>query len=103
MFIRLLTGVLLLTLSPCIAKTYIETERLRLRDWKQTDFEPLYAIHQDSDVIAHLPRDRYTKATIQDKIKTMNQHIAAHGFGSYACVLKDTGELMGLVGVNVVD
>lgn len=80
----------------------IETERLILREWQPEDLAPFSAINQDPYVMEYLlkPLTEDETAVMIEKIKT---HFIQYGFGLFACILKETSELIGFVGLNVPD
>ena len=81
----------------------LETERLILRRWQSEDIDPFVKINQDPKVREFLyPVEQSREDTI-DMITRFNKHIDAHGFGLFAIELKSTGELIGFVGLNILD
>jgi len=80
----------------------IETERLILRLWREEDAPAFAAINQDPKVIEFL-RGPLSLSECQDFISRVNAHFTEYGFGLWATTLKETGELIGLVGLNVPD
>lgn len=78
----------------------IETERLLLRRWRDDDLATFFAINNDPKVIECLPGPLSENET-NALIAKFRAHMAQHGFGLCACVLKTTGELIGFVGLNV--
>lgn len=80
-------------------ETIIETERLILRKWKDEDVEPFTRINQDPLVIEFL-RGPMTREEAQNFIIWANEQIDCNGFGLWATTLKDTGELIGFIGLN---
>lgn len=75
----------------------IETERLRLRPWRETDRVPLAAMHADAEVMADYRR--LVAATESDaKLDRYQNAIDTLGFGRWA--LEDrAGRFLGYVGV----
>lgn len=80
----------------------IETERLILRTWEQKDAEPYFHINQDPKVLEFL-RGPLTMQQINDFIPAVNQHQEKHGYTLWATELKETGQLIGFVGLNYTD
>ena len=78
----------------------LETKRLILRKWNKEDIEPFMKINQDPKVIEYLlgPMD-LTQA--ENFINGANEFIDKHGFGLFAACLKDRGELIGFIGLNI--
>lgn len=78
----------------------IETPRLILRTWKDSDLEPMAAIDQDPKVCEFLPGQGSLEGT-RGGIAYIKQHFETHGFSVYAVELKSTGEMIGFVGLSV--
>jgi RimJ/RimL family protein N-acetyltransferase len=78
----------------------IETKRLLLREWQSANLAVFTRINQDPRVLEFLPAPLSLEETAAwiDRIK---KHFADHGFGLWAATLKDNGELIGYVGLNV--
>jgi RimJ/RimL family protein N-acetyltransferase len=80
----------------------IETERLRLRGWRDEDLEPFAAVNADPEVARFLrdgtPAPRQATEELMTKIQ---QHWEEHGFGLWAAELKETGGFVGFVGLAV--
>lgn len=81
---------------------HIETERLILRSWREEDADVFTAINQDPRVIEFL-RGPLSFKDCQDFITKTNRRIAKWGFGLWATTLKNSGELIGFVGLNIPD
>lgn len=82
--------------------TVIETARLILRTWKNDDAEAYFQINQDPKVIEFL-RGRLTIEQVNDFILAANSHNNKHGYTLWAVELKETGELIGFIGLNYTD
>lgn len=82
--------------------TIIETERLILRTWRKEDAEAYFQINQDPKVIEFL-RGPLTMEQVNDFIPAVNSHGDKHGYTLWAACLKETGELMGFIGLNYTD
>jgi RimJ/RimL family protein N-acetyltransferase len=76
----------------------LQTTRLFLRSWKDTDREPFYRINSDPRVMEFFP----ACLTFEESDATI-AHIEAHfekyGYGAFAAELRSTGELIGFVGL----
>ena len=77
----------------------LETPRLILRPWQETDFSAFYEMNSDPLVMAHFPS---TLSTIESRalFDEINRRIKVKGWGFWACELKETGEVIGFVGLN---
>jgi len=81
-----------------MTKTYIETERLILRDWKKADLEEFIRINSDSMVMEYMPR--ILKPDDSKRLmKKFHEHIQKNGYGMFAVEIKETGEFIGTVGI----
>lgn len=78
----------------------LETERLYLREMNQADFSSLCKILQDKDVMyayEHAFDDDEAQAWLDKQIMRYNQY----GFGLWAVILKETGEMIGQCGLTM--
>ncbi len=78
----------------------METERLILRDWQPEDVQELIAINQDAKVMEYMPKLLSTEETI-GMVERFSNHIKEHGFGPFACIVKETGKCIGWVGLLI--
>lgn len=78
----------------------IETARLILRHWRADDGAPLTLINQDPQVMEHLPK-RLTPAETRAMIQSINHCIEQRGFGLWAVALKQSGVLIGFIGLSI--
>ena len=76
----------------------IETARLILRRWRETDRAPFAAINADPEVADWLGGPRFASRA-DAAIDRYNAAIDAHGFGRFAVECRDDGQLIGAVGV----
>lgn len=77
----------------------IETDRLILRTWKNADRDAYFHINKDPKVIEFL-RGSLTIEEISNFITAANTHQDEHGYTLWAAELKDTGEMIGFIGLN---
>lgn len=80
----------------------IETERLILRTWKEEDVQKYYEINLDEKVIEFL----LGSLTIEQSkafIEGANKQFEERGYTLFAAELKETGELLGFIGLNYTD
>lgn len=78
----------------------IETERLLLREFTLNDFNALYEIMSDAETMQHYPKpfdEQRVKGWIEWNLRNYRQY----GFGLWAVVLKETGELIGDCGLTI--
>jgi RimJ/RimL family protein N-acetyltransferase len=80
----------------------LTTERLHLREWRESDLEEYAPICADPEVMRYIgdgqPRTREETAL---SIERMRRGFADRGFGFLAATLRDTGRLAGFVGLGV--
>ncbi|PCI75540.1 GNAT family N-acetyltransferase [Candidatus Aerophobetes bacterium] len=76
----------------------LETERLILRTWIDTDLQPMCAINQDPKVMQYFPSLQDLDAT-KHLITKINAHFDTYGYSLYAAVRKDTDEFIGFIGL----
>ncbi|MDO5156379.1 MAG: GNAT family N-acetyltransferase [Eubacteriales bacterium] len=78
----------------------IETSRLILRELNKNDFNSLYAVLADSDIMQHYPYT-FDDARVHNWITRNTERYQVLGFGLWAVCLKETGELIGDCGLTM--
>ena len=78
----------------------LETERLVLREMAQTDFDALYEIFSDAETMQYYPAP-FDKAKVHNWIERNQTRYRENGFGLWAVILKETGELIGDCGITL--
>ena len=78
----------------------LETERLILREMDQNDYDALYAVLADSDIMEHYPYT-FDEARVRNWISRNMERYQKDGFGLWAVVLKETGEMIGDCGITL--
>ncbi len=71
-----------------------ETERLFLREMMPDDFDALYAVLADSDIMQHYPYT-FDAARVRNWINKNRERYRIFGFGLWALRLKSAGEMIG--------
>lgn len=82
--------------------TILETERLLVRTWTPGDAEEGFRIWSDAEVMRYVGTGQ-PNATIEETrawIGRMAAHHELHGFGFWAVVEKDSGQLVGSCGMG---
>lgn len=78
----------------------LETERLILREMTMADFDSLYAVLGDSDIMQH-----YLYSFDEERVRGwINKNIERYrifGFGLWAVCLKSSGEMVGDCGITM--
>ena len=78
----------------------METERLTLRPMIREDFDALHEILSDPEIMQHYPAPFSEEQTRKWIVRNMERY-AELGFGLWAVILKETGELIGDCGVTM--
>ncbi len=76
------------------------TERLFLREMSMDDYDALYAVLADSDIMQHYPYS-FDEKRVRDWIDRNVQRYRTFGFGLWAVCLKETGEMIGDCGLTM--
>ena len=77
----------------------IETDRLILRQWKDSDRKPFAELNSDAEVMKHFP-NILDESGSKQLVERLKAHIDEKGWGFWAVELKDTKDFIGLVGIN---
>ena len=78
----------------------LETERLVLRRWKESDREPFAEINADPRVMEFFP-GCLTREESDQLIDDIESHFDNRGFGLFATELKAEKKLIGFIGLHV--
>ena len=81
-------------------KVILETERLFLREMNAGDFDALYKVLGDPDIMQYYPY-KFDEDRVRDWIDRNIQRYHDDGFGLWAVCLKDTGEMIGDCGLTL--
>ncbi|HET9809431.1 MAG TPA: GNAT family N-acetyltransferase, partial [Candidatus Limnocylindria bacterium] len=76
----------------------IETQRLRLRRWRDRDLAALARWNADTRFMRHMGRGPMNTAESAAALARYQRHWAQHGFGLLAVEERATGTLIGRVG-----
>lgn len=89
--------------SDLAAMDFIETERLVLRRWKESDIAPFAEMNADPVVMEHFPSLRSAQES-KEMVENIEMHFDRHKFGLWAAELKGakTGEFIGFIGLQNV-
>lgn len=80
-----------------MSDTIIETPRVRMREWRDTDSAPFFAINTDPEVMRHI-RPVPNREESDAGIARQRQFQARHGFCFWALERKGDGALLGFCG-----
>jgi ribosomal-protein-alanine N-acetyltransferase len=81
-----------------VACPLIVTERLLLREWRDTDLDAFAAINADPVVMEFFP-ETYTEERTQRFVERIRERWTELGYGLWAVERKDTGAFIGYVGL----
>ena len=78
----------------------METERLLLREMTDDDFQALYKVLADSDIMQHYPYT-FDEVRVRNWIERNIERYRVFGFGLWAVCLKETDEMIGDCGLTM--
>ncbi len=78
----------------------IETDRLLLRRWRDSDREPFACMNRDPRVMEFFPAP-LTPDESNALVDRIEDHFAQHGFGLWAAELCASGQFIGFVGLAI--
>ncbi len=78
----------------------ITTDRLTLREMTADDYDALYAVLADSDIMRHYPYT-FDEARVKGWISKNIDRYATFGFGLWAVCLNDSGVMIGDCGLTM--
>lgn len=78
----------------------LETERLILREFEDSDFADLAEILQDPQVMYAYEHD-FSDADVRGWLDRQKARYRQYGFGLWAAIRKDTGEMVGQAGLTM--
>ena len=78
----------------------IETERLILREMNEEDFDDLYCVLADSDIMQHYPY-AFDEKRVRGWIEKNQERYQIFGFGLWAVCLKENGKMIGDCGLTL--
>jgi len=81
-------------------KTIIETKRLLLREYTLDDFDALYEILSDPEIMKHYPSPYDENGTMR-WLRWSLDNYKTYGFGLWAVVLKNSGQFIGDCGITM--
>lgn len=78
----------------------VETDRIRLRQWREEDFAPFAALTSDPEVMRYFP-STLSEAESNAYARRCRDLIAERGWGFWAAEEKASGEFMGFLGLHI--
>lgn len=79
---------------------WLKTERLWLRELTDADYEPLFSVLADSDIMQHDPYT-FDEKRVRGRIAKNRERYRVFGSGLWAVVLQETGEMIGDCGITM--
>ena len=80
----------------------LETERLRLRELVPEDYGALCLMLRDAETM-YAYEHAFSEAEAREWLQRQFDRYAEYGFGLWAVILKETGELIGQCGLTMQD
>lgn len=80
-----------------------ETKRLVLRPMRESDFDSLYRIFTDVNVMTAFDHPPFTREQMLRWLKRNLDHQDEYGYGLFAVILKETGGLIGDCGLEQME
>jgi RimJ/RimL family protein N-acetyltransferase len=78
----------------------LETPRLLLREWRQSDREPFAAMNADPVVMEFFPAVQ-SRAASDSSIDMWQAQFSERGWSNWAAEIRSTGEFIGFVGLSI--
>jgi RimJ/RimL family protein N-acetyltransferase len=78
----------------------LDTERLRLRQWRSSDLAPFAELNADPRVMEFFP-STLTREESDAAVSRLQSQIAERGWGLWAAEVRLTGQFIGFVGLQV--
>ena len=78
----------------------IETERLYLREMNESDYQSLFKVLADPDIMQYYPY-AFDEQRVHQWIEDNIERYRVFGFGLWAVCLKETGEMIGDCGLTM--
>jgi RimJ/RimL family protein N-acetyltransferase len=80
----------------------LETRRLVLRRWRDSDREPFAALNGDPRVMQHFPAV-LSRAESDRAVDRIEAHFEKRGFGLFAAELREERAFIGFIGLSIPD
>lgn len=80
----------------------VETQRLWMRPLVETDFDDLFRLFSDPEVMRFVGRGVRTAAETRQRLDTMIGHWKRHGFGLWALIHKADSQFVGRCGFGIL-
>jgi len=77
----------------------LDTERLVMRRWRESDREPFAALNGDPETLAFFPAT-LSRAESDALVDRIEARFAAHGYGLWALEVRESGQFIGFTGLS---
>jgi len=78
----------------------LETSRLILRQWRETDVTPFAEMNADPQVMQYFPKTLSYEQSVQ-MVERIETHFSENGFGLWAVEIKDEAQFVGFIGLSI--
>ncbi|MCA9016129.1 MAG: GNAT family N-acetyltransferase [Planctomycetaceae bacterium] len=78
----------------------METSRLILRQWRESDLDPFAKLNADPQVMQYFPATLSYEQSVQ-MVERIKIHFDEYGFGLWAVELKEDAQFVGFIGLSV--
>jgi RimJ/RimL family protein N-acetyltransferase len=78
----------------------VQTPRLLLRNWRESDRTPFASLNGDPEVMEHFP-STLTREESDALFDRVQNHTALHGFGPWAVEIPGVAEFAGFIGLAI--
>jgi RimJ/RimL family protein N-acetyltransferase len=78
----------------------LTTQRLALLAWQDRHIAPFAAMNADPEVMRYFPATLSEEST-RAGVDIWREHFALRGWGNWAVELRETGEFVGFIGLNI--
>jgi RimJ/RimL family protein N-acetyltransferase len=78
----------------------LQTARLVLRQWRESDLAPFARMNADPEVMRHFP-SVLTREQSDALVRRIATHFEKHGFGPWAVEVRDSGAFAGFTGLSI--
>jgi RimJ/RimL family protein N-acetyltransferase len=87
-------------ITPPALPRVLQSERLTLRPWQQSDREPFARLNADPRVMEYFPA-LHTREQSDASIDRFSAHLEQHGFGMWALEAHGVAPFIGMLGLNI--
>ncbi len=78
---------------------FIETNRLLLKSWKDSDIDPFIKMNSDKEVMKFFPKTLDKEESL-NLYNTIKEEISHNNFGLFSCEEKESNKFIGFIGLH---